>query len=95
MLKMATQEIYPAANKYVADLAKTLNEVKASLGETELMETQKAHLVEVLENAKGLKEAAQKLRTTLKETKDIEDAGELALAFRQKVLPAMSTLRIV
>ncbi len=93
MLKMATQEIYPAANKYAADLAKTLNEVKASLGETELMETQKAHLVEVLENAKGLKEAAQKLRTTLKETKDIEDAGELALAFRQKVLAAMSTLR--
>ncbi len=54
MIKMATQEIYPAANKYAADLAKTLNEVKASLGETELMETQKAHLVEVLENAKGL-----------------------------------------
>jgi glutamine synthetase len=93
MLKMATQEIYPAANKYAAELAKTLNEVRASLGETELMETQKAHLVEVLENAKGLKLATQRLRTTLKETKDIEDAGELALAFKEKVLTTMAELR--
>ncbi len=43
---------------------------------------------------KGFKEAVQKLRTTLKETKDIEDAGELALAFREKVLSTMNELRI-
>ena len=92
MIKMAIQDIYPAANKYTLELADVIKKSSKILGE-DLVITQKELLQKVLKNNTLLYKASKELENKLKELESIKDISKKVEFTRSNILPLMGKLR--
>ncbi|MBN2837547.1 MAG: glutamine synthetase III [Fusobacteriaceae bacterium] len=94
MIQMTKSQIFPAANEYALKLAKSINEIKEAMAESEtLLLPQKRNLKAILENLKNLKQKEVELEKLLEEAVDIADAYDRAKFYREKVFAKMAELR--
>lgn len=94
MVQMAKSQIFPAANDYALKLARSINEIKEAMADSEtLLLPQKRNLKGILENLKGLKQKELELEKLLEESADIADAFDKAKFYREKVFAKMKELR--
>lgn len=94
IVSMAKSEIFPAANAYALKLAKTINEIKAAMPDSEnLILPQKKNLKSILENLKGLKQKESELEKILEEAVTVEAPFEQAEFYRDNVKKKMVEIR--
>lgn len=95
MVQIAKSAIFPAANEYAYQLARSINEIKQAMPDSEvLILPQKRNLKAILEGLKGLKQKETELEKLLEEAIVIEEAYESATFYRDKVVKKMEELRI-
>ncbi|MEG2939857.1 MAG: glutamine synthetase type III, partial [Oscillospiraceae bacterium] len=92
MIEMSKREITPAVIKYIAFMAKSLNDVKAT-GLAVDISVQAGLLKDVSAGSAKFKAVQAKLEKTLEKAPDMEDAVVRAEYFNAKVLPLMDELR--
>lgn len=94
MIQMAKSQIFPAANDYALKLARSINEIKDAMPDSEtLLLPQKRNLKGILENLKGLKQKEVELEKLLEDAVDVAEAFDKAKFYREKIVPKMKELR--
>ena len=94
MIQMCKSQVFPASNDYASKLARSINEIKEAMSESEtLLLPQKRNLKAILENLKGLKQKELELEKLLEEAADVADAYDKAKFYREKVVSKMKELR--
>lgn len=94
MVQMTKSQVFPAANDYACSLAKSINEIKNAVLESEaLILPQKKNLKIILENLKGLKQKELELEKLLEDATNVDDSFEKAKYYRDKIIPKMKELR--
>lgn len=94
MIQMAKSQIFPAANDYALKLARSINEIKDAMPDSEtLLLPQKRNLKGILENLKGLKQKEVELEKLLEDAVDVAEAYDKAKFYREKIVPKMKELR--
>lgn len=94
MLDMAQRQIMPASIKYVTSLAKSINTVKMAYAEAEVS-AQEELLKETSSLLAALKQQINNLQGVTAHAKDITDAYEQAVYYRDSVFTTMGELRQV
>lgn len=92
MLQMARKDIFPAALKYVHDVASTLNQVRAT-GISCPMGREEKIVAALMENIDRMEETCVSLEQELKITHEITEPFAKAAAYRDKVQAGMKALR--
>ena len=94
MIQMCKSQVFPASNDYASKLARSINEIKEAMAESEtLLLPQKRNLKAILENLKGLKQKELELEKLLEEAADVADAYDKAKFYREKIVSKMKELR--
>ncbi|AHF06325.1 glutamine synthetase III [Desulfitobacterium metallireducens] len=94
MIDMAQKQILPAAIKYVTTLAKSINTVKTAYAEAEVS-AQTELLKDSSSLLAGLKQKINDLQSVTTQAKDLTDAYEQAVYYRDSVFTMMGELRQV
>lgn len=94
MIRMTRRTYLPAISDYMANIASTINAVKAAMPEADMFEHEALlkHLVD------GTNKIAARVRELIKlhdEAEEITDSQEQAFAYAYNVVPAMEALREV
>ena len=90
MIEMGKKEIFPAVNRYIADLCKLI-EQKQKLGLACAQE--KALVVKLTEENEALFAGAGEIERLLTAARGCESAAAAARFFAEKVVPAMQEMR--
>ena len=94
MVQMTKSQVFPASNDYACSLAKSINEIKDAVAESEtLLLPQKRNLKVILENLKGLKQKELELEKLIEEALHISDSFERAKFYKEKLIGKMKELR--
>jgi len=91
MVEMAKKSIIPCVSSYMGELAGTAESLK-NLGVDNSVQLD--DLKALAANMKGLKDAINKLEAEKEKALNTEGAYKQALAYRQKVVPAMEAARV-
>jgi len=95
MIQMCRSQIFPASNEHALNLAKSINQCKEAIAESEaLLLPQKRNLKIILENLKGLKQKELELEKILEDASNIADSYDKAKFYKDKVVSKMKELRI-
>lgn len=94
MVDMAQKKILPATIKYVTTLAKSINTVRAAYAEAEVS-AQTELLKDTSSLLAGLKQKINDLQSVTVQAKDLTDAYEQAVYYRDSVFTTMGELRQV
>ena len=95
MIQMCRSQIFPASNEHALNLAKSINQCKEAIAESEaLLLPQKRNLKIILENLKGLKQKELELEKILDDASNIADSYDKAKFYKDKVVSKMKELRI-
>lgn len=94
MIDMAQKKILPATIKYVTTLAKSINTVKTAYAEAEVS-AQTELLKDTSSLLAGLKQKINDLQSVTVQAKDLTDAYEQAVYYRDSVFTTMGELRQV
>ena len=79
MIQMCRSQIFPASNEHALNLAKSINQCKEAIAESEaLLLPQKRNLKIILENLKGLKQKELELEKILDDASNIADSYDKA-----------------
>lgn len=92
MLDMAQRQIMPSSIKYVTALAKSINTVKTAYAEAEVS-AQEELLRDTSSLLAALKQKINDLQSVTAQAKDISDAYQQAVYYRDSVFTTMGTLR--
>lgn len=92
MLDMAQRQIMPVAIKYVTSLAKSINTVKSAYAEAEVS-AQEELLKATSSLLAALKQRLNDLKSVTAQAKDLTDAYEQAVYYRDYVFTTMGELR--
>ena len=92
MLEMARKELLPAVNKYMGDLAATIN-AKHAVSEKISARAETSLLERLSTDADRMSDAIDHLASAERTAQAITDMTEKANAFHDSVLPAMNELR--
>lgn len=92
MIDMAGKQIIPAVVKYTAELAESLNTVKAACPEADVS-VQRELLIETSALLSEMKAALAALEDSASKSAAIENACACAHAYHDDVVPAMAALR--
>jgi glutamine synthetase len=96
MIQMCRSQIFPASNEHALNLAKSINQCKEAIAESEaLLLPQKRNLKIILENLKGLKQKELELEKILDDASNIADSYDKAKFYKDKVVSKMKELRIL
>ncbi len=93
MIKMAIQEIYPAANRYALELADMIKRSSKILGEDSIL-TQKDLLADILKNNTDLYNFSKTLEKKLEDLDRLEDISLKVDFSKNEILPLMNNLRV-
>lgn len=93
MIEMANRLILPAAAKYAANLAASIQNIKAAVPDADTY-AQEEVLKEVSSTLKAFKEKTAALEKAVEEAANYDDAYERGVYYRDKVFAAMNDLRI-
>ncbi len=90
-LEMASKQIFPAVVSYLSETAAALNNLtSAGVGNTDFL---KNHVSEVTDLLSDFKNEITDLTNELAEAQAVSDEFKQAIAYREKVVPAMASLR--
>ena len=92
MIDMATKQIIPAVISYTTQLAGSINAVTAACPEADVS-VQRELLLEVSALLSDSKIALSALKELQAESQGIEDGEKMACFFKERVVPAMASLR--
>ena len=92
MIHMAAKHYIPAAITYTTRLGQSMSAVSAACPQADLS-VQRRLLTQVSERLADASAALEQLKPLMGRVDAIEDIREMALAYHQAVVPAMSALR--
>ncbi|MFP4364392.1 MAG: glutamine synthetase III [Spirochaetia bacterium] len=92
-IEMAQLQVFPAASKYAAQIASDIVALKNAISTADTTE-QEIQVNKVVNAMNGLMAASNELREELNTALATEDPLEQALAYRNKVVPAMEKTRV-
>jgi len=92
MIAMANRLIFPAASKYLGELAASLRDIKAAVAAANTS-AQEETIKEIADTLKNFKEKTTALEKMLEKAASFEDAYDCGLFYRKSVFPLMEELR--
>lgn len=91
-VEMVKRDILPVVNGYLGELSETYNQMKAT-GVHQALEMQEELLTEISRLAASAYGKVKELEKAVAEAAAIDDVTEQGVCYRDKVLPAMNSLR--
>lgn len=94
-IRMGRNQIYPALLTHITNVSQMIVSTKKALGSDDLVETDKAHLIKVIELKNSMKNVLGQLEADLTSAVTIEDGYKRATYSQTNVVPKMKELRSI
>lgn len=91
-IEMVERDILPAVYGYITEIASCINQVRAT-GIHIILDTQERLLTDISTLAVSAEEKVRKLKEAVNEASSISDVSSQGVAYRDKVIPVMQSLR--
>ena len=91
-IEMVERDILPAVHRYITEIATCINQVRET-GVHIIIETQEKLLKDISTLAVSANEKVRELKKAVNEAAAIEDVSSQGVAYRDKVIPVMKSLR--
>jgi len=91
-IEMVERDILPAVYRYIKEIAECINQIRAT-GIHIVLESREKLLKDISLLAVSAEEKVEKLKEAVKETSSIKDVTGQGIAYRDKVIPVMHSLR--